>query len=87
MIEQCVFHFGFSKMHLVIRISVSIQQTSSGDNFTTDIFERLHISNLKDVSQSTNKVNDIQYMLNHNNRSRGADYMEETPSNLAVQDW
>jgi len=46
-IEQCVIHFGYPKMHLVSHISESIRRMGSGDNFTTDISERLHMANMK----------------------------------------
>jgi len=58
-IEQRVMHFGHPQMHLVSHISECIQQMGSGDNFTTDISERLHIANVKEAYQSTNKVNHI----------------------------
>ena len=58
---------------------------SSGDNFTTDIAERLHFGNVKEVYRSTNKVNYIQQMLKHNDRCTGLDYMEETLSYIALQ--
>jgi hypothetical protein len=68
-IEQCVIHFGYPKMHLVGHISESIWRMGSADNFTTDISERLHIGNVKEAYQSTNKVNYIRQMLTHNDRS------------------
>jgi len=48
-IEQRVIHFGYPKMHLVSHISESIRRMGSGDNFTTDISERLHIGNVKEA--------------------------------------
>jgi hypothetical protein len=86
-IEQRVIHFGYPKMHLVSHISESIRRMGSGDNFTTDISERLHIGNVKEAYRSTNKVNYIRQMLKHNDRSTGLDYMEETLSYLALQGW
>ena len=74
-------------MHLVSHISESIRRMGSGDNFTTDISERLHISNVKEAYRSTNKVNYIRQMLKHNDRCTGLDYMEETLSYLALQGW
>jgi len=59
----------------------------SGDNFTTDISERLHISNVKKAYRSTNKVNYMQQMLKHNDRCTGLHYMEETLLYLALQGW
>jgi len=58
-IEQHVIHFGYPKMHLACHIPESIWRMGSGDNFTTDISELLHISNVKDAYQFTNKVNYI----------------------------
>jgi hypothetical protein len=59
----------------------------SGDNFTTDISERLQIANVKEAYRSTNFVNYIQQMLKHNDQCTGLDYIEETPSHLAHQRW
>jgi len=86
-IEQCVIHFGHPKMHLVSHISESIWLMGSGDNFTTNISERLHISNVKEAYRSTNKVNYTRQMLKHNDRSTALDYKEETLSYLALQGW
>jgi len=72
-------------MHLVSHISESIQQMGSGDNFTTNMSEWLHIGNVKEAYRSTNKVNYIQQLLKHNDRCTGLDYMEETLSYLALQ--
>ena len=86
-IEQHVIHFGYPQMNLVSHISQSIQRMGSGDNFTTDISERLHISNMKEPYRSTNKVDYIRQMLKHNNQSTGFDFMEETVSYLALKGW
>jgi len=48
-IEQRVIHFGYPKMHLLSHISESIWRMASGDNFTTDISELLHIGNVKEA--------------------------------------
>jgi len=74
-------------MHLVSHISKSIQRMGSGDNFTTNISELLHIGNVKEAYRSTNKVNYIQQMLKHNNWCTSLDYMDETLSYLALQGW
>ena len=84
-IEQRVIHLGYSKVHLVSHISESIWRMGSGDNFTTDISERLHIGNVKEAYRSTNKVNFIQQMLKHNDQCTGLDYMEQTLSYFALQ--
>jgi len=59
----------------------------TGDNFTTDISERLHSANVKEAYHSTNKVNYIRQMIKHNDRCTGLDYMEEILSYLALQGW
>jgi len=59
----------------------------SGDDFTTDISERLHIANVKEAYRSTFKVNYIRQMLKHNDWCTGLDYMEEILSYLALQGW
>jgi len=86
-IEQRVIQFGYPKMYLVSYLSESIWQIGSGDNFTTDISEWLHISNIKVAYRSTNKANDIKQMLKHIDRSASLDYMEETLWYLALQGW
>jgi len=86
-IEQRIIHFEYPKMHLVSHISESIRRMGSGDNFTSGISERLHIANVKEAYQSTNKVNYIRQMLKHNDRCTGLDYMEETLVYLALQGW
>jgi hypothetical protein len=55
----------------------------SGDNFTTDISEELHISNVKEAYRSTINVNYIQPMLKHFDRCTSLDYMQETLSYVA----
>ena len=74
-------------MHLVSHISESIRRMGSGDNFTTDISERLHIANVKEAYRSSNKVNYIRQMLNHNDQCTSFAYMEETLSYPALQDY
>jgi len=59
----------------------------SGDNVTTDISEQLHIANMKQVDRSSNKVDYIRQKLTHNDWSTGLDYIEETPSYLALKGW
>jgi len=85
--EQHVIHFGYPKMHLGSHISDSIRQMHAGDNFTTDISKRLRIANMKETYRTNNKVNYIRQMLKHNDRCTSLDYMEETLSHLALDDW
>jgi hypothetical protein len=59
----------------------------SRDNFTTDISERLHIANVKEASQSSDKFNYIRGMLKHNDQCTGLDHMEETLSYRALEAW
>jgi len=86
-IELHVIHFRYPKMHLVSHISESIRRRGSGENFTTDISEQLHIGNVKEAYRSTNKGNYIRQMLKHNDRSTVLHYMEETLSYVALQGW
>jgi hypothetical protein len=74
-------------MHIVNHIEESIWRMGSGDTFTTDIVEQRHLSIVKEADQSTNKLNYIQLMLMHNDRSTGLDYMENQLSYLALQRW
>jgi hypothetical protein len=80
-----VILFRYPRMHLVSHISESIWRMGSGDNFTTEMSERLHISNLKESYQFTNQVNYIEQMLKHNDRSTSLDYIQVTLSYLALQ--
>jgi len=86
-IEQRVIYFGYCKVHLVSSISESIWRIGSGDNFTTDVSELLHISNVKEEYRSTTKVNYIQQMLKQNDQCTGLNHMEGTLSYLALQGW
>jgi len=86
-IQQRVIRFGYPTMHLVRHISDWIRRMGAGDNFTNDIFEQLHITNLKEAYRSSNKVNCIRQMLKHNDRCTGLDYMKETLAYLALQGW
>jgi hypothetical protein len=82
-----MIHWGYPKLHLVSYISESIRRMGSGDNFTPDISERLHIAHVKEAYRSTNKVNYIRQMLKHNDQCTGHDYMEEALSYLAIKGW
>jgi len=86
-IEQHLIHFGYPKMHLLSHISPSIRGMGSGDNFTTDITEQLHLANVKGAYQSSNRVNYGRQMPKHNARCTGLDFMEETLSHLALDGW
>jgi len=83
--DQRVIDFGYPKMHLVSDISEWIHRTGSGDNFTPDISERLHIAKVREAYRSSNKVNYIWQMLKHNDWFTGPDYMEEILSSLPLQ--
>jgi len=84
-ILQRVIHCGNPTMHLVTHTSDIVWWTGSGDDFTTNISEWLHIGNVKEAYRSTNNVNSIWQMLKHNDRCSGLDYMEEALSHLALQ--
>jgi hypothetical protein len=74
-------------MHLGCHIWESIRWIGSGDNFTTNIAERLHIAHVKKEYWSSNKVNGIGQMIRHNDWYTGLDYMEETISYFALNGW
>jgi len=86
-IEQRIIHFGYPKMHLVSHISESIPRMGSGNNYTTDISERLNIPNMKEAYQSSYEIYYIPQMRKHNDRCTGLDYMLETLSYLALEGW
>jgi hypothetical protein len=80
-----VIYFAYSAIHLVCSISKSIQPNAFGDNFITNNSERLHIGNVKEAYQSTNKVNYIAQIHKHNDRCTVLADMEETLLNLILQ--
>jgi len=84
-IEQRIIHFRYSKVHFVRHISESIQWMGCGDNFTSDISERLHINNVKEAYPSPNRVNYMRQMLKHMDWCYSFDYMQETLSYLVLQ--
>src|ERR1700737_3549651 len=86
-LEHQIVHFGYPKMHLVSHMSESIRRMGLGDNFTTDILELLHISNVKDGYRSSNKVNYTGQIVKSNDCRSSLDYMEETLHYLALQGW
>jgi len=86
-IEQRVMNFGYPIRHLVSDISSSIQEMGSRGNFTTDISEQPDFSNVNDLYQSTNKVNNNSQMLELNARCTDLDYMGETQLYPAQQGW
>jgi hypothetical protein len=86
-IEQRLIHFEYPKMDLVGHICESIRRMGSGDNFTSDISEQLHIANVKEAYRSSNKVDYIRQTPLHNDRCTGLDHIEETLSYLALQGW
>jgi len=49
--------------HLASDLPASFRQLSSGDNFNMNIYEWLHIANMIEACQSTNKVNYLRQML------------------------
>jgi hypothetical protein len=59
----------------------------TGDNFTPDISELLHIANLKEACRSSNQANYIRQMIKHNDWCTGLNYMEKTVSYLALEGW
>jgi hypothetical protein len=72
-IEQHVMHSRYPMMRLVSHIPESICRIDSGENFTPDIAEWLHIANVKQAYRSSNKVNYIRQMLTHNDRFTSSD--------------
>jgi hypothetical protein len=86
-IGQGVIHFRYTKMHLESHISESIRRMGSSDHFTTDHSARLNIANVKEGYCSTNKVNYIREMLEHNDRFTSLDYMVGTLSYLVLPAW
>ena len=86
-IEQCVIHFGHPQIHLFSHISQTIEILGSGDIFTADISDWLHIGNVNDVNWSATKVNYVLQMHKHSDQSTGCKYIDETLSYLALEGW
>ena len=83
-IKQHVIHFRYAKMHHVSYISESIQRMDSGNNFTTNFPEWLHIGNVKEVYRPTTRVKYIGQKLKHNDQCTSLDYMEKTLFHLVI---
>ena len=86
-IEQHVIKFRYSTMHHLRQISESIGRIGSGENFTTDRTELLHIDQVKEPYRSTNQVNYIQQMLKHNHWCTRVEYMKEPLRYFDLQGW
>jgi len=84
-IKQPVIHFRYPNMYHERHISESIWGVGSGDKFTTDIPELLHISTVKEADGSTSKANYIRQMLKHSGQCTGLDYLEEKLLNHTLQ--
>ena len=74
-------------MYLVSHTLESIRQMDSGDNFTTDISDRLHVANVKVSYKSSNKVIYNRQKFKYNDQNTSLDYVQETLSYLALQGW
>jgi len=72
-------------MHLESLIWQSFCWLHSGDYFTNDITEWLHISNMEKAYRTINTVNNNRQIPKHNDWCIGPDLMEETLSYLAHQ--
>jgi hypothetical protein len=72
-IQQRVIHFGYPTMHVVSHVLESIDGMGTGDNFTTDISERLHIATVREAYLSSNEVNYIQLIPSYNDRCTSLD--------------
>jgi len=83
-IKKCIIHFGYPCMHLVTHIFMSIWTMGGRDFLTNDSSEQLHIPNVKEACQSTNKVNYIWHVLQPNDWCTGLDYVVETQSYLTL---
>ena len=79
------YHFQFPKMHLLSHISESICRMGSPDNFSTDVWELLHVEIVKEAYRSTNSVNVKEQILWYNDRYRGLAYMIQTLEYLALR--
>jgi hypothetical protein len=81
------YHFGKPKMHLLCHYREFITRMGAPDNFSTEISELLHISNVKEAYRASNGVNFMLQLLQHNDRYTAMDYMEHTLRWLALYGW
>ena len=86
-LESECFHFGKPKMHLLSHYREFIIRMGASHNFSTDISELLHISNITDAYRASNRVNFMRQVLVHNDRHTALDYMHQTIRWLALQGW
>jgi hypothetical protein len=86
-LETEYFHFGLPKMHLLSHYREFIVQMGSPDNYTTDISELLHITNVKEGYRASNRVDFVRQILLHNDRHTSIAYMEHTLRWLALRGW
>ena len=86
-LESECFHFGKPKMHLLSHYREFIIRMGASDNFSTDISELLHISNIKDAYRASNRVNCMRQVLANNDGHTALDYMHQTLRWLALQGW
>ena len=67
-LESECFHFGKPKMRLLSHYREFNIRMGASDNFSTDISELLHISNVKDSYRACNRVNFMRQVLAHNDK-------------------
>jgi len=86
-IEQHTIHFGHPQIHLGTQISESIWRLGSGNSFTVDISEWLHLSNAQKAYSFSNKVDYIRHKCKHNNWCIGLQYVAKIHLVLALLGW
>ena len=86
-LESECFHFGMPAMHLLSHYRECIIRMGASDNFSTDISQLLHISNVKYSYRASNQVNFMCQVLAHNDRQTAFDYIHQTLRWLALQGW
>ena len=86
-LESECFHFGKPKMHLLSHYREFITRMGATDNFSTDISELLHISNVKVAYRATNRVTFMPQVLAYNDRHTALDYMHLALRSLALKGW
>jgi hypothetical protein len=69
------YHYGKPKMHLLSHYRDFISWMGAPDNFSTEISEILHISNIKEVYRASNGDNFMLQLLEHNDHYTAIDYM------------
>jgi len=83
-LKTAIYLFQFPKMYMLGHVSNCIPQIGLPDNFSTDISELLHIENVKEAYQASDRLRYEEQMLWYHDRHTGIAYMVQTLEQLAL---